>query len=332
MSPKQLESLIRRDPAGRGLLNSQSAAALCRDQLGPAAESVSRGRHIGIVTGFFVPDAEPPAPETDGLGGAVLLADVLRSLGHSPLLITDELCADAMAAGLRAAGCRGLDLLVCPLDGGKASQWRDRFWDDSSALTHLIAIERAGPGYTPEMLRLRHPNGESIVEEFSARVPAASRGRCHNMRGHDIHDTTADLHLLFEDPRSKHIRTIGICDGGNEIGAGQIDWGQLRTAIAGEYGDRIACRTRTDWTILAGVSDWGAFALAAAVCCLSESLTPLKDWTSLRLENLLEGAVTRGHAIDGITRRNEPTVDGLPFITYAQPWLYIRRQLGLDSP
>jgi hypothetical protein len=33
--------------------------------------------------------------------------------------------------------------------------------------------------------------------------------------------------------------------------------------------------------------------------------------------------------VDGVTRRREPTVDGLPFLTYIQPWAAIRAKLGL---
>jgi hypothetical protein len=39
--------------------------------------------------------------------------------------------------------------------------------------------------------------------------------------------------------------------------------------------------------------------------------------------------VAEGPAIDGMTRRREATVDGLPFATYIQSWLGIRRLLGL---
>ena len=57
----------------------------------------------------------------------------------------------------------------------------------------------------------------------------------------------------------------------------------------------------------------------------------LSDWTADRIERTLQIAVREGPAIDGITRRPEPTVDGLPFITYIQPWLHIREQLGLEG-
>jgi hypothetical protein len=81
--------------------------------------------------------------------------------------------------------------------------------------------------------------------------------------------------------------------------------------------------------VIAGTSNWGAFALAAATLRLMnrvEALAPLDEDFHRRL---LEQMVAEGPAIDGMTRRREATVDGLPFATYIQSWLGIRRLLGL---
>jgi len=69
-------------------------------------------------------------------------------------------------------------------------------------------------------------------------------------------------HRLFEhvanDPA---ITTIGIGDGGNEIGMGKIPWDTIRRNIPN--GGLIACRVPVDHLIVAGVSNWGAiFAMA----------------------------------------------------------------------
>jgi hypothetical protein len=57
-----------------------------------------------------------------------------------------------------------------------------------------------------------------------------------------------------------------------------------------------------------------------------EALAPFDEDFHRRV---LEQLVAEGPAIDGMTRRREPTVDGLPFATYIQSWLGIRRLLGL---
>lgn len=91
---------------------------------------------------------------------------------------------------------------------------------------------------------------------------------------------------------------------------------------------RIPCRIATDWTILAGVSNWGGYALAAAVALLAERPELLQDWTAERHFAALQQLVQETGAVDGVTRFPEPTVDGLPFETYIQPWEGMRRVLG----
>ena len=68
-------------------------------------------------------------------------------------------------------------------------------------------------------------------------------------------------------------------------------------------------------------------ALAVAVCMHQGDFAPLQAWNSARIEHTLTRMVTDGPAIDGCTLRPEPTVDGLPFATYIQPWEHIRRKL-----
>ena len=123
-------------------------------------------------------------------------------------------------------------------------------------------------------------------------------------------------------PRAVH--TIGIGDGGNEIGMGAFNWAALHPLIAGQHGRRIACRIATDWTIIAGTSNWGAFALAAAIACLRGRPDLLEPWTAERHRELLAAVVSDGPAVDGVTREQTATVDGLPFLTYIQPWETIR--------
>jgi hypothetical protein len=85
----------------------------------------------------------------------------------------------------------------------------------------------------------------------------------------------------------------------------------------------------TTWNIVAGISNWGGYALAAAVLALCGRTEVMEPWTSKRELEVLEQFVMEGPAVDGITRRPEATVDGLPFLAYIQAWAAIRRRLGL---
>src|SRR5205807_1527308 len=66
--------------------------------------------------------------------------------------------------------------------------------------------------------------------------------------------------------RPPGLPTIGVGDGGNEIGMGKIPWDVIRRNVPN--GGLIACRVPTDYLIVAGVSNWGAYALAAGVALL----------------------------------------------------------------
>ncbi len=303
----EIEKWIHRDPAGRGFLAEFPAANRpCADHLRLAGEDLAaEARSVGIVTGFYVPDAPTPAAETDGPIGAILLADVLQSTGWDVCLITDELCSAAIRAAVNACGAE-LELMACPVCSRASAAWHESFWSDprQQSLTHLVSVERVGP----------------------TMASAPGQDQCRNMRDTPIDDWSADLYRLFEQ-RPSHIRTIGIGDGGNEIGMGGY-WQQVGDTRPPPPN---ACRTITDRTVLAGVSDWGAMALAAAVCMHRADFAPLQSWGSARIEHGLSRMVADGPAIDGCTFRPEPTVDGLPFATYIQPWEHIRRTLGLDS-
>jgi hypothetical protein len=326
----QIEALVRRDPASRGLISSEAQRGpLCVGHLGRAAQSLAAtARDVAIVTGFFVPDAELPSAETDGPPGAVVLATALESAGVRCTLVTDLPCASAVRAAARAVE-PNLAVEIC----AEPIEWFDNFVtsDRGSELTHLIAIERVGPSHTEESLARQLRTRPIPLAEFCAAVPPEHRDRCHNARGKLIDDSTGRLHLLYEHGprRLTALKTIGIGDGGNEIGMGCVPWEELARRIGGEASAWIPCRIATDWNLIAGTSNWGAFALAAATLLLMgrpKALAPLDQEFHSRV---LAQMVREGPAIDGMTRRRDATVDGLPFATYIQTWLGIQRLLGL---
>ena len=108
-------------------------------------------------------------------------------------------------------------------------------------------------------------------------------------------------------------------------------WEDISRRLLGPHAAKIACRVATDWNIIAGTSNWGGYALAAAVLADHDRLDVLEAWTCEAEERLLERFVAEGPMVDGATRLSEATVDGLPFITYIQPWAAIRRRLGLPE-
>lgn len=330
----QFESYIRRDPGRRGLLGAEDHfPPLLPGQLGAAAADLAAtGRAAAIVTGFYIPAGTPPAAETDGPPGAIRLAETLTALDIRCQVITDGACASAVKAYARAAGFP-VDLVIAPTPPDEFERWLAdwKSGDFARNLTHLIAIERVGPSHTVASLTTQRRVGLPPTTRFEALVPPESRDCPHNMRGVDIGGHTAPLHRLFEEPilPGRIVRTIGIGDGGNEIGMGQVPWEELTARLSGDAAARVPCRVATHLTILAGVSNWGGSALAAAVAAMLGRVDVLESATCERERELLAAMVAAGPAVDGVTRAQEATVDGLPFLTYIQPWAGIRRLMGL---
>lgn len=291
------------------------------------------------MTGFCIVDAKPPAAETDGPPGSLFLARALRSLGIDVALVTDRYALAALEVGCDFLGIPRSVIHEIPLDGdhrpttpgepSRADQWVDDFLGSAFGrrLSHLIAIERVGPSHTERSLQAQRRTNATPASEFQREVPPASRDVCHNMRGVAIDVWTARAHRLFEvvAERDLPITTIGIGDGGNEIGMGAIPWEILRSAITVGPAALVPCRIATDYTILAGVSDWGAYALALALCRL-RGLAEAARWTMEELRELIERLVGDAGLVDGVTGRREASVDGLPLATYLQVFAGIRAQ------
>jgi len=125
----------------------------------------------------------------------------------------------------------------------------------------------------------------------------AADGRYYNMRGEDI---TPRCYFFDEFITQASCPTIAIGDGGNEIGMGNI-----RAAIARL--DIHPAVTGCDELLVADVSNWGAYGLIALLAKWSgrdllATLAPV---------DILDYLCARG-SVDGVTRANTPTEDGLP--------------------
>jgi hypothetical protein len=246
------------------------------------------------------------------------LARALRELGVRVQFITD-----CFAAPVLAAGCRywrlPLELIVeapwQPADP-QAAQSCAAWCRDLAARsdwTHLISIERPGLSHDLDSLR----DDPIVAQAWSAAVGCSAGSHYYNMRGQVIDRVTAPLDRLFTDmPTSRRVKTIGLADGGNEIGIGRLSWQIVRQALADPATDRIICRVPTDWLLLAGVSNWAAYALAGAVCALRGRARLLASASITDHGRLIETLVRDGGAVDGVSGAREARVDGLPLDQY----------------
>ncbi len=247
--------------------------AFAEGNLADAARSIlSHAKpHVAIVTGFYIEYADPPSPETDGLGGAAHIAAALASAGIEVTIITDAPCAKAVWAVVDAIPEK-VNLEVVAVSEQAVRGLRDRLASGNTPLTHLIAIERVSPG---------------------------SDGKPHREHGWDMSRQTAPLHLLFEELGwQRSWETIGIGDGGNEIGMGNLPKDIVTADIPN--GSLIAASTRTDHLIVAGVSTWGGYGLVAGLAALDAARREqlCRHFTREFDHNILRAATEVGQAID----------------------------------
>jgi len=326
---------IRPAYAGRGLEHE------CVEQIGRrdlvaasyylgSAEPIS----VNIVTGFFLPRFG--YWETDGPMGAVLLAACLWAGGHCVQLITESGLAPVLQRVL-AAQKVPVRVMVWPDDStrslaeppisapaGQQVHFRQQttIWPGTGESIECsprpmcwIAVERPGPAYTPRHFGQRWPK---LLPTFLAQVPSHDWDRYHDMSGNDVTAYHYPTHRFFEGAKSA---TIGIGDGGNEIGMGKLAWAFLAEHV--RHGERIACRVPTDWMIPASVSNWGAYALAAAVCCLREVRDYFLAWAEPQHQKQLWREVIELMPLcDGVTGRpanqnGDLWIDGRPWNEHA---------------
>lgn len=173
---KELTALVARDEAGRGASKLSSPRELMC-----AASAFAPLRKLAVVSGFYVPAAG--APETDGPGGAAILARAFQREGRVCEIWTDARCIEVIAECAKAAGC--------------------------AENTARIA---------PASLKERAPDGIIFVE----RLGRAADGRYYNFKKQDISEWTAPLDAIADEAAGLGIHTIGIGDGGNEAGMGNF--------------------------------------------------------------------------------------------------------------
>ena len=309
-----------RTEAGRNLINT------CADDFRLVCQSLATTANAGlaIVTGFFIPTAQPPAGETDGPLGAVFLARALAPLGVKVALISDAFCERALRAGLAACGLQSqAPVIVLPASAAAQAMSPDAYCRTVLSqvpfpITHLLAIERVGPSHTLESLQQQMQQGGALGQaylDFLDAVPPEHQNRCHTMRGRDITDLMSPAHHLFEWAQQRaNLTTIGIGDGGNEIGMGKIPWDVIDRNIRG--GGLVACRVPTEHLLVCGISNWGAYALTAGIWRLrGHALHPLLADPENE-HKILRVMVEHGPLVDGVTGQPTLSVDAQAFDDY----------------
>lgn len=317
----QLEWLIQTDLGQRGIhqIPGKNLCTVTQGNLHRAIKFLAEnpGCQVGIVTGFYIPTADPPAPENDGPPGALFMARGLNQLGYPVVIITDYHCNPPLQQGIELFKnhISNTELIAFPFEDDEVDFFENVFFRNHPELKCLISIERAGPCHTMTSFlnRLPKPN-KAEMDKFKKYGPGDLAGECLNMGGIPVTRYTAPIHRLFEQERhpDSKIFTIGIGDGGNEIGMGSIPWLIIANNILNEIGGKMACRIKTDATIVAGISNWAGFALIAGLFFYLNRFDDfLKFYSETNETKLIEKYYQTGSAVDGKLGYPAMSVDGI---------------------
>ena len=255
------------------------------------AEVVGEGDAVLIVTGFGLPP-NLPCGETDGPPGAAVLARALaKGLGAHAVLVTEE----AHLAPVAATG----NLLGKTLDG-RGSITVESF---------PVGID-AGRLAAAALVAKHRPAAVIFVE----RPGPNAEGYFHGIRGDcGSPEDVGHLYLLADAARGQGVLTIGIGDGGNEVGFGAVrqqiaDSLPLAGRCLNGCPSGVVTAIATDIMVSASVSNWGAYAVAAALAVLRRQPALLH---TPELERELIAASVAAGARDGATFAADLLVDGI---------------------
>ncbi|WP_374527273.1 glutamate cyclase domain-containing protein [Acinetobacter sp.] len=246
---------------------------------------------VFIVTGAGVAP-NLPLGETDGPPGAIALAATLmKATKCNVVIVTEELHLPPIQA------C--IDVIKNDVEP----------YGQITVETYATGLEK-GIIFTDILLKKYSPKAIVFVE----RDGPNAEGYFHGVRG-DFRspDIVGHAYLLADSASELNILTIGIGDGGNEVG-----FGKMRDAVTkvhpfqgiskGGFESGLITVTKTDITVAASVSNWGAYAVCAAIAYL------------LKLPSLLHDAETEKRTIkacaavggrDGANSLQQPSVDGI---------------------
>lgn len=254
-----------------------SQKPLCLSATQKIVTASEKGETAFIITGF--PVLPNKVCETDGPLGAAVLAETLRKLNLKPIFITDEICADVVKAISQAS-----PVIEFPKNDNSARVKAEQLLSKYNP-SLLISIER--PGWN-------------------------NRRVYHNMAGLNISDFVGKTDYLFESGRQRGVATVSIGDGGNELGLGRISQAIEKHVPYGSRcqcgcGGGIAAATKADSLVVARISNWGGYGIAA---CLSQ-IKRLNYVHEGEAELKLLEQINDAGGIDSVTKKAEPYVDGL---------------------
>lgn len=273
-----------------GLPLSYQAAKLLKDSVRP-------DDHVFFITGAGSPPRFPKG-EVDGMLGTAILSHVVNvGLAAKPVLVVEDRYAGPLIAATQAVGIPVLD---------RSSVEQRRF---GAIHESYPENEKEVQARVSRLFDDYQPSAVVAIERLSPN----KKGYSHNVNGMG-HPVKPLGGFLINEAKSRGIATVGIGDGGNEIGMGLIHDAVEEILPYGKKcqcpcGAGIAASVATDVLVVANVSNWGGYGVAAslATLCNDVELFPHVGTFSEMFRECV-----RAGALDGISTQQLLSDDGIP--------------------
>ena len=253
------ELILSQDKRGISKIRNSLTRDFCFDA---ASFTLANPGKVIITTGFYILSAG--AAETDGPPGAIAIGNALEQIGYEVVYVTDKYC-DQMIKAISTETSR---IIEFPIENLRASRKIASEILEKENPDLLISIERCAP---------------------------ASDGLYRNMRDMDITSNTARIDLLFE----KHCASVGIGDGGNEIGLGNL-YSEVENS---EELVGFPAETKTTKLIISSVSNWGGYGLKG------KNLLPSVEKDIHNIKKIVAMGAVDGFSGDSIEKVDGFTLD-----------------------
>lgn len=298
-----IDRIVCLDVGGRGVAGLFQPA---RDWIGGGslAETAARhllslkaGDHVFIITGSLTrATVSPDIAENDGpIGTAVLARAISRGFNAIPVILTDASIRDRVARMIEFSG-----LNVVSGEQARVATSLPRF--TGVAVMESAAIEDSAARLCArDLMGVYAPSAVIACE----RAGMTADGTYRNALGQDYSEGRERLDYVVKEAADRKVPTIGIGDGGNEVGMGAV-----KDAVEKHirHGGTLCAEQSTDVLLPVGVSNWGCYAIAAALAILKEDRSLAHTAEAER--RLIEFSPSAG-LVDGMTGLLDASVDGM---------------------
>lgn len=279
-------------------------------------ECVASGDVVLITTGWpNRPQLSPAIAESDGPAGAVVLGRALqRAANVLPVYVIEASLVGAMTTVAQAGGFK-----VLSPDEILPARAKTVSMEPAALVVGFPSDPKEAESAAPHLVEEYKPAALISIEKGGYN----QEGRILTSWANDSTEYMAKVDFLIQEMQQQGKLLIGIGDGGNEIGMSAIAQG-IRDFL--RQGDTIVPICRTDALVVASVSNWGAYGVAACLAFLGQDIGVFHN---VNLERRILHACVDAGLIDGLTSRVEEGTDGLEVEIHAAVVAILRKTVEM---